>query len=89
LLHPVNPSSVFVTQDFGEWLKWFLSLPEVEDSIDKCSGQPFNQNRSTDYLNSHAYKKIAPQSRQPTTSSLSLVFGLFMDWLNPLGNKLL
>ncbi|KNZ56862.1 hypothetical protein VP01_22g1 [Puccinia sorghi] len=54
LSHPTNPTCTFVTQDFLDWIKWFLSLPEVETSINEFSQENVDHDLVNDYLNSRA-----------------------------------
>ncbi|MBW0594258.1 hypothetical protein O181_133973 [Austropuccinia psidii MF-1] len=54
--HRTNPRSIFVSQRFTDWLKWFLGLPGVESAInewrDKLSS---NSCEVVDYNHSHAF----------------------------------
>lgn len=83
---------VFVTQDFQEWLSWFLSLPDIEKSIEDWTDQVRNNQSDSvfDYQQSLAWKKINPDKVEPHArgSFLKLTFSLFVDWFNPFGNKL-
>ncbi|KNZ55480.1 hypothetical protein VP01_2664g1, partial [Puccinia sorghi] len=90
LPHGKNPSSIFVQQEFNDWIKWFLSLPEVEASFEEGSAQPLHPDIITDYLHSRACKKIAglPRQQGSKNAPLNLIFSMFVDWFNPLGNKL-
>ncbi|KNZ60808.1 hypothetical protein VP01_14973g1, partial [Puccinia sorghi] len=76
LPHGTNPSSVFVQQELKDWIEWFLSLPEVEASIEEGSAQTSNPEIITDYVHSRAYKKIAaiPRRQASKHAPLNLVF---------------
>ncbi|MBW0556038.1 hypothetical protein O181_095753 [Austropuccinia psidii MF-1] len=82
-----KPSSIYVTQDFSNWLKWFV--PQNEDSIEDWKNSLVTTSDTTyDYQQSPEWEALYPKSQQnknPTT--LELAFGLFTDWFNPLSNK--
>jgi hypothetical protein len=94
LNHKANPSTIFVTQDFEDWLRWFLLLPEVEASMEELSNEASPGAQDTDgignYLKSCAFRNITLKERHSSMRphSLNLVFTLFVDWFNPLSNKL-
>ncbi|KNZ43946.1 hypothetical protein VP01_9688g1, partial [Puccinia sorghi] len=76
---------------FSDWLKWLLSLPDVEEKITNYSTQPNSNPSSTnDYIQSRAFRKLASFAKpaNKNKSTLDLVFTLFVDWFNPLGNKM-
>ncbi|KNZ57799.1 hypothetical protein VP01_2069g1 [Puccinia sorghi] len=90
--HHTNPASLFVIQDFNNWLEWLLNLPEVEAWISGWPQEPLSELPIVDYHQSNACKKLYCQTQSnillSTSSHLQLAFTLFVDWYNPLGNKL-
>ncbi|KNZ60509.1 hypothetical protein VP01_15439g1, partial [Puccinia sorghi] len=90
LPHGANSSSIFFQQEFNNWIEWFLSFPKVEASFEEGSAQPLHPDIITNYLHSHACKKIAglPRRQGSNNAPLNLVFSMFVDCFNPLGNKL-
>ncbi|MBW0523372.1 hypothetical protein O181_063087 [Austropuccinia psidii MF-1] len=82
-----HPHSRYATQRFSDWLTWFI--PEFEDLIDEWKKQVQNKNDSvSDYQQSLAWKNLYPASQQLNSSSIHLSFSLFVNWFNPLTNKL-
>ncbi|KNZ53618.1 hypothetical protein VP01_3185g3, partial [Puccinia sorghi] len=79
LPHGTNPSSVFVQQEFNNWIKWFLSLPEVEASFEEGCAQPSHPEIITNYLHSRACKKIAglPRQQGSKNAPLNQFFSMF------------
>ncbi|KNZ64322.1 hypothetical protein VP01_1040g1 [Puccinia sorghi] len=90
LPHGTNPSSVFFQQELKDRIEWFLSLPEVEASIEEGSAETSNPEIITDYVHSRAYKKIAaiPRRQASKHAPPNLVFSMFVDLFSPLRNKL-
>ncbi|MBW0508203.1 hypothetical protein O181_047918 [Austropuccinia psidii MF-1] len=82
-----KPLSVFVTQDFSNWLKWFIpqSKKLIEDwklSITTTSNTIYN------YKQSPAWDTLYPKREQAKNSTtLQLAFSLIVNWFNPLSNK--
>ncbi|MBW0578198.1 hypothetical protein O181_117913 [Austropuccinia psidii MF-1] len=87
----MNPTRVFVSQSFVEWLKWFLCIPGVESLIDEWSKSlTTNENEIIDYCHSKAWANFQSDSQNNLRKQyphLDLAFTLFVDWFNPLGNK--
>ncbi|MBW0494945.1 hypothetical protein O181_034660 [Austropuccinia psidii MF-1] len=85
---PRVPHSTFVTQSMKEWLKWFFSLSMVEESIDQWAHDLKAQDSDSicDVSQGQVWKKLF--SSNCTGSALYLGFSLFIDWFNPLKNKL-
>ncbi|MBW0545654.1 hypothetical protein O181_085369 [Austropuccinia psidii MF-1] len=82
-----KPASILVTQDFSDWLKWFI--PQVEDSIDEWKIKVQDEGLvMCDYQKSPSWKNLYPESHDSQSSSIQLSFSLFVDWFNPLTNKL-
>lgn len=89
------PRSTFVVQDFKTWITWFLYSNDVESAIDEWTAnlQAIPEGQVTDYLQSPAYARLYPRtstvnSKSKTPPPLNLAFSLFVDWYNPLGNKI-
>ncbi|KNZ52746.1 hypothetical protein VP01_3461g1, partial [Puccinia sorghi] len=75
--HYTKPASLFVIQDFHNWLEWFLNLPQVEAWISGCPE------------NFKIYFQTQNNMLLSTSSHLQLAFTLFVDWYNLLMNRLL
>ncbi|KNZ49986.1 hypothetical protein VP01_4659g1, partial [Puccinia sorghi] len=91
--HLTNLANIFFTQPFNNWLEWFLSLPQFESQISESPPETLSDIFIVDYHHqSKAQKKMYPQSQTTpplaTSNNLQLAFTLFVDWYNPLGNKL-
>ncbi|MBW0495595.1 hypothetical protein O181_035310 [Austropuccinia psidii MF-1] len=82
-----KPSSIYVTQDFSNWLKWFV--PQNEDLIEDWENSLVTTSDTTyDYQQSPAWEALYPKSQQnKNTTTLKIAFSLFTDWFNPLSNK--
>ncbi|MBW0513141.1 hypothetical protein O181_052856 [Austropuccinia psidii MF-1] len=82
-----KPFSVYVTQNFSDWLRWFL--PRCEESIEEWKKSLITSRDSIyDYQQSPAWKALYPKCQQENDSTtLKLAFSLFTDWFNPLSNK--
>ncbi|KAG0148229.1 hypothetical protein CROQUDRAFT_90560 [Cronartium quercuum f. sp. fusiforme G11] len=88
-----RPLATFVVQDFREWLTWFLSLADIKEAIDSWASKCCSSNSEcvSDYNQSLAWKTLYASIHTPSSSwknPLHLAFSLFVDWFNPLGNKL-
>ncbi|MBW0506791.1 hypothetical protein O181_046506 [Austropuccinia psidii MF-1] len=72
------------------WLKWFLALESIEDSIESWSQEVFQANNDciTDIQNGNGWKELSWDSTIETNDTLRLCFSLFEDWFNPWHNKL-
>ncbi|KAJ3991699.1 hypothetical protein F5050DRAFT_1580963, partial [Lentinula boryana] len=81
------PRCLYTTTTFKSWLQYFLSRP----SIDKCLHKTFStktqhpvpQERMYDIQDSPFWHTIRPDLNSP----YDLVFSVYVDWFNPLGNK--
>lgn len=90
-----RPHSTFVVQSMKEWMIWFLSHDAIEDAIDHWAQKvkSFPVDEVVDYQQSTAWKKLFPNQStsnrcKGTPPPLQLAFSLFIDWFNPLGNKI-
>ncbi|MBW0582175.1 hypothetical protein O181_121890 [Austropuccinia psidii MF-1] len=85
---PRIPKSTFITQSLTDWLKWFLNVLDVEEIIETWQHQ----------LEFQPQEPILNVAQGPMWSMLfpketihhrwHLGFSLFIDWYNPLQNKL-
>ncbi|MBW0562515.1 hypothetical protein O181_102230 [Austropuccinia psidii MF-1] len=82
-----KPFSVFVTQDFSNWLKWFI--PQSKKSIEDWRlSITTTSNTIYDYQQLPAWDSLYPKCEQAKNSTtLQLAFSLFVDWFNPISNK--
>ncbi|MBW0504896.1 hypothetical protein O181_044611 [Austropuccinia psidii MF-1] len=81
------PFSMYITQNFVNCLKWFI--PQMEDSIDDWRQEVQAETNSiSDYQHSNAWKSLYPPFQTSQESLMALSFSLFVDWFNPLTNKL-
>jgi hypothetical protein len=79
---------VFNTQNLEPWLRWFLSRKSINDHLETT----FNKPRGTtdgdpvmrDVQDSPRWRELQSSMR----SKYHLMFGLYIDWFNPLSNKL-
>ncbi|KAG0141315.1 hypothetical protein CROQUDRAFT_686041 [Cronartium quercuum f. sp. fusiforme G11] len=78
-----------------DWIQWFLSLGEVEEAIEDWAQKVKNSpaDEVADYQQSVAWKLLYPRSSSARSSKgtpppLELAFSLFINWFNPLGNKI-
>ncbi|KAJ7241524.1 hypothetical protein B0H12DRAFT_1250312 [Mycena haematopus] len=84
------PECLYATQSFESWLRFFLSRSQVEDQLEKTFQQDqTRQNmppleRMTDVQDSPAWRSLG----NFVLSRYHLVFGFYIDWFNPLTNKL-
>ncbi|MBW0484215.1 hypothetical protein O181_023930 [Austropuccinia psidii MF-1] len=85
---PRVPISIFVTQSLSQWLKWFLSLCIVEEFLDQWAHEleAEDSNFICDVAQGTVCKKLFPL--KGAGSELCLRFSMFIDWFNPLKNKL-
>ncbi|KNZ64488.1 hypothetical protein VP01_1022g4 [Puccinia sorghi] len=83
---------VYVTQDFEEWISWFLLLSHVKKLIEDWTEQVRNAPLEPvfDYQQSKFWKKTNPDKVEPNSqgSFLKLILSLYINWFNPFGNKL-
>ncbi len=80
----VVPRRLYSTQDFVSWLEYFLSCPGIEDLIDRSyNHQPSPDNMRTVW-DSPAWHSLGAF----TTTRGNLTFTYFIDWFNPLTNKI-
>lgn len=85
--------STFGVQDFKEWFVWFFSQDKIEDMMDGWADtiqlgvgdlvKDYAQSRSKEYLYSSSLTK-----KSWYHDSLELSFSIFVDWFNPLTNKI-
>ncbi|MBW0522864.1 hypothetical protein O181_062579 [Austropuccinia psidii MF-1] len=85
---PRIPKSKFVTQSLTEWIKWFFNIPGIEETIEnwkeKIETQPLEL--IFDVAQGAMWKTIFPN--ELNNNSLTLGFSLFVNWFNPMQNKL-
>lgn len=86
------PVRKFAFQSLAEWIARLLSRPDVELWLDESleeSCKAYNpQDKISDIHQSRVWKKFCgPDGKQFTATSGHLIFGLFIDAINPYGNK--
>ncbi|KAK7008220.1 hypothetical protein R3P38DRAFT_3365308 [Favolaschia claudopus] len=79
------PKMVYNTQKFSSWLEFFLSQQHIEDHLDAT----FQKARPTPGADMHDLHDTPAWADllEFRTSKYHLVFGVYMDWFNPYGNK--
>jgi len=78
------PQRLYSTQSFEDWLKFFLSRPGIKDLIDKLYQHRPSMPIMTSIWDSPAWKSLGPFTSQQG----NLTFSIFIDWFNPLTNKI-
>ncbi|KAI7954019.1 hypothetical protein MJO28_006566 [Puccinia striiformis f. sp. tritici] len=84
------PIRKFAFQRLNNWLARFYSRPGIEDALDKSlsSSSPDVPDLITDIHDSPIWREFkAPNGSPFTASSGNLIFGLFIDGINPYGSK--
>ncbi|KAJ4481008.1 hypothetical protein J3R30DRAFT_3865124, partial [Lentinula aciculospora] len=81
------PRCLYTTTSFKSWLQSFLSRP----SIDKCLHKTFSTKTQYPVLQERMYNvqdsPFGNSIRPNLNSPYDLVFSVYVDWFNPLGNK--
>ncbi|EPQ53349.1 hypothetical protein GLOTRDRAFT_46026 [Gloeophyllum trabeum ATCC 11539] len=79
------PRRLYTTQSFEAWLTWFLSRPGIEDLIEESyTSQPSPDGIMYSIRDSPAWQSFGSF----TSTRGNLVFSFFIDWFNPLTNKI-
>lgn len=86
------PVRKFAFQSLSDWIARLLSRPEIESLLDNSlveSRKPFDPNKPTKDINETKIWKTfkGPDGKQFTATSGHLTFGMFIDAINPYGNK--
>ncbi|PPQ99837.1 hypothetical protein CVT24_009631 [Panaeolus cyanescens] len=80
------PRTRFSIQDFESWLEYFLACPGIEEEIEKSYQHQRNVDRMTCLWDSPAWQNGLPGFSMLARGNLT--FGFFIDWFNPLLNKI-
>lgn len=88
-----TPVRTYAVQDLKAWITRFVARPEIEEALEKTlitSRKPYkNSNDVSDIHESYAWKRFRDRNGvQYTASSGNLTFGMFVDGINPYGNKI-
>ncbi|KNZ55006.1 hypothetical protein VP01_2797g2 [Puccinia sorghi] len=87
--HPIKP---YAYQNLYDWLARLFSRPEIEPALEKVAAlatEPFDPTyEATDIHHSKMWKLfLGPDKTQYTKQPENLTFGIFLDGINPYGNK--
>ncbi|MBW0533732.1 hypothetical protein O181_073447 [Austropuccinia psidii MF-1] len=82
------PKSILITQSLTYWLRWFLNVSGVEETMEKWHNELESQPPVPiiDVAQGAMWKTLF--QNEARNSSWTLAFSLFIDWFNPLQNKL-
>lgn len=81
------PFRYFSFQSLPSWLTRFLARPGIEDLLDQSlttSRQPYDLTSVSDI---HESSQLGTNGQPYTSQSGNLTFGMFVDGINPYGNK--
>jgi hypothetical protein len=78
------PRRLYSVQDLKSWLEYFLSRAGIEDLIDQSYAHNPNNEIMESIWDSPAWRSLGPF----TTTPGNLTFGVYVDWFNPLTNKI-
>lgn len=86
------PARQYAVQNLHTWISRLVSRQGIEDALDKSlteSRKPYNANdQFRDIHQSYEWKKFRDDDgTQFTAHSGNLTFGMFIDGINPFGNK--
>lgn len=87
-----KPVRRYAFQSLPDWIARFLSRPEVESWLDESleeSSKPFNLDDPIhDIHEAKIWKEFCgPDGKQFTSTTGNLTFAMFVDGINPFGNK--
>lgn len=80
----VVPCRLYNVQAFESWLKYLLSIPGIEDKIDESYTHKADSQTMTSIWDSPTWCSLDSF----TTTRNNLTFSYFIDWFNPLTNKI-
>ncbi|EJD37724.1 hypothetical protein AURDEDRAFT_72911 [Auricularia subglabra TFB-10046 SS5] len=78
------PRSLFSRQSFDSWLQFFLSRPDTERLIDESYAYQPHADKMNGIWDSPSWRSLFTF----TTTAGCLTFCLYIDWFNPLTNKI-
>ena len=81
------PARLYTTQTLESWIQYFLSRSDIEDALHATFHRPAVPPGAEmrDVQDSPAWRDLYPfWSRSP----YHLVFSIYLDWFNPLTNKI-
>jgi hypothetical protein len=78
------PRRLYSTQDFESWLEFFLSRPGIEELINKSYAHCPSPDVMHSIWDSPAWRSLRPFTMTPG----NLTFSYYIDWFNPLTNKI-
>lgn len=87
-----RPVRRYAFQSFSDWLACLLSRPHIESYLEKTSvesSKPYDScSELHDIYQSRLWKEfVGPDGKKFTANPSHLTFALFVDAINPLGNK--
>lgn len=83
----LTPVTHYNTQSFTSWLRFFLNRPGVEEHLEHTwqrTQAGTVKNLMTDVQDSPAWQKL----RHFLLSPYHLIFAIYVDWFNPLSNRM-
>ena len=80
----IVPRTLYSIQDLGSWLEFFLSRPGIEDLIDQSYAHQPSVGVMHSIWDSPAWRSLGSF----TTTPGNLTFSYYIDWFNPLTNKI-
>jgi hypothetical protein len=89
ICHPIRR---FAFHSLNSWLAQLFSRPGIEDALErtaKASSSPFNNMADmSDIQESRLWREfLGPNGEQFSAHSGNLIFGMFVDGINPYGNR--
>jgi hypothetical protein len=78
------PRRLYTTQSFPAWLEWFLSRPGIEDHLDASYRRRPSDSIMRDIWDTPSWRSLGAF----TTTYGNLTFSYYIDWFNPLTNKI-
>jgi hypothetical protein len=75
---------LYTTQDLKSWLDWFIARPGMDEHFDQSYENRPTPTVMRDIWDSPAWKSLGSS----TTTYGNLTFSYYIDWFNPLTNKI-
>ncbi|KZV59304.1 hypothetical protein PENSPDRAFT_543852, partial [Peniophora sp. CONT] len=82
------PKSLYTTQCFDDWLRFFLGRQIIEDALIKSFELFRNSAGNHEYMHDVHESPAWRTFHGPFSNAYNLVFGVYIDWFNPLTNRI-